>query len=65
MGSWECLERHLEAYYEVNGKIKQSSWSWPLEEPSEKEIKILMSLMLEISIKLLLFMHSYVLESQS
>ena len=48
MGSKECLKRYLENVYD-NGE--PSSWVWPESEPTELEEKILMSIMLEISIR--------------
>ena len=47
LSSKECKGRHLENVYE-NGE--PSSWVWPTREPTH-EIKILMSIMLEISVR--------------
>ena len=48
MSSKECLGRYLENVYD-NGV--PSSWTWPDKEPTQQEIKLLMSIMLEISIR--------------
>ena len=47
MSSQECLKRHLEDVYD-NGDL--SSWSWPAIEPTESDIKVLMSILLVISV---------------
>ena len=48
MSSKECLQRHLLDVYE---KGELSSWTWPTNEPTVNEIRILMSIMLEISVR--------------
>ena len=36
--------------YEVNGRIVKNSWIWPEIKPTEKELKVLMAVMLEIAV---------------
>ena len=47
MSSEECLKRHLEPIYD-DGSL--SSWTWP-KEPTSQEINVLMSILLEISVR--------------
>ena len=47
MSSEECMGYYLEDIYD-NGK--PSSWTWP-REPTSDELKVLMSIMLEISVR--------------
>ena len=47
MSSEECMGCYLEDIYD-NGK--PSSWTWP-REPTSDELKVLMSIMLDISVR--------------
>ena len=51
LSSIECMQRYLEDEFEINGKLYKSSWIWPELKPTEKETKLLMAAMLEISVK--------------
>ena len=48
MSCQECLGRYLEPVYD-NGQ--PSSWTWPGLEPKERELRVLMAIMLEISVR--------------
>ena len=51
MGSFECNRRHITEEFMKGNKLVKSSWIWPEIEPTDKEIKTLMAIMLEISVK--------------
>ena len=50
LSSTECMRRYLEDEFEINGKTYKSSWIWPADKPTEKEINLLMAAMLEIAV---------------
>ena len=62
LSSKECMGRHLEKVYE-NGE--PSFWTWPDQEPSRQEIKELMSIILEISVRYIFENFIYTFGSQS
>ena len=51
LGSFECTRRYITDEYLKEGKMVKSFWVWPDKEPTEAEMKILMAIMLEVSIK--------------
>ena len=54
MSSFVCMQCYLEDDYEVNGRIVKNSWIWPDKKLTKEDLKILMAIMLEISVKFFL-----------